>query len=55
MLESGTADFNSITAAQKSPLAKLIFRIDGVRGVFLATDFITITKVSKDYPEHLWW
>lgn len=44
VLESGTADFGNLTAAQKSPLAKLLFRIDGVRGVFLATDFITITK-----------
>lgn len=44
VLESGTADFSGITAAQNSPLAKLLFRIDGVKGVFLATDFITITK-----------
>ncbi|XP_053655186.1 NFU1 iron-sulfur cluster scaffold homolog, mitochondrial isoform X2 [Cherax quadricarinatus] len=44
VLESGTANFPNITAAQKSPLAKLLFRVEGIRGVFLATDFITITK-----------
>ncbi|XP_068232158.1 NFU1 iron-sulfur cluster scaffold homolog, mitochondrial-like [Palaemon carinicauda] len=48
VLENGTVDFNNITAAQKSPLAKLLFRIDGVRGVFLATDFITITKDEEE-------
>ncbi|XP_069156143.1 NFU1 iron-sulfur cluster scaffold homolog, mitochondrial isoform X1 [Procambarus clarkii] len=44
VLESGTANFTSITAAQKSPLAKLLFRIEGVCGIFLSTDFITVTK-----------
>ncbi|XP_066964054.1 NFU1 iron-sulfur cluster scaffold homolog, mitochondrial-like [Macrobrachium rosenbergii] len=48
VLESGTVDFSNISAAQKSPLAKLLFRIDGVRGVFLATDFITITKDEEE-------
>lgn len=46
VLESGTADYPNLSAAQKSPLAKLLFRIEGVRGVFLTTDFITITKVG---------
>lgn len=46
VLESGTADFPNLSAAQKSPLAKLLFRIEGVRGVFLTHEFITITKVS---------
>ncbi|XP_063615523.1 NFU1 iron-sulfur cluster scaffold homolog, mitochondrial-like, partial [Penaeus indicus] len=44
VLESGTADFANVSAAQKSPLAKLLFRIEGVQAVFLSTDFITITK-----------
>ncbi|XP_064078984.1 NFU1 iron-sulfur cluster scaffold homolog, mitochondrial-like [Macrobrachium nipponense] len=48
VLESGTVDFSNLSAAQKSPLAKLLFRIDGVRGVFLATDFITITKDEEE-------
>ncbi|XP_037788859.1 NFU1 iron-sulfur cluster scaffold homolog, mitochondrial-like isoform X2 [Penaeus monodon] len=48
VLESGTADFPSVSAAQKSPLAKLLFRIEGVQGVFLSTDFITITKYDEE-------
>ena len=38
-------DFPTLTSAQCSPLAKLLFRIEGVKGVFLGPDFITITKV----------
>ena len=43
-LESGVADFTSRDAAARSPLARLLFEIDGVEGVFLATDFLTVTK-----------
>ncbi|XP_050716636.1 NFU1 iron-sulfur cluster scaffold homolog, mitochondrial-like [Eriocheir sinensis] len=48
VLDSGTADFPNLSAAQKSPLAKLLFRIEGVRGVFLTSDFITITKEEEE-------
>ncbi|KAK4299272.1 hypothetical protein Pmani_028447 [Petrolisthes manimaculis] len=48
VLESGTADFPNLSAAQKSPLAKLLFRIEGVRGVFLAAEFLTITKEDEE-------
>ncbi|XP_042893558.1 NFU1 iron-sulfur cluster scaffold homolog, mitochondrial-like [Penaeus japonicus] len=48
VLESGTADFPNVSAAQKSPLAKLLFRIEGVQAVFLSTDFITITKYDEE-------
>ncbi|XP_063876167.1 NFU1 iron-sulfur cluster scaffold homolog, mitochondrial-like isoform X1 [Scylla paramamosain] len=48
ILETGTADFPSLSSAQKSPLAKLLFRIEGVRGVFLTTEFITLTKEEEE-------
>ncbi|KAG0720519.1 NFU1 iron-sulfur cluster scaffold, mitochondrial [Chionoecetes opilio] len=48
ILETGTVDFPNLTAAQKSPLAKLLFQIEGVRGVFLTTEFITITKEDEE-------
>jgi len=32
----------------KSPLAKAIFRIDGVSAVFFGPDFVTVTKSSDD-------
>ncbi len=44
VLGMGTADFPSAEAAAKSPLAKRIFDVDGVTGVFLGSDFVTVTK-----------
>ena len=44
VLGHGTADFTSREAAARSPLAERLFEIDGVAGVFLGADFITITK-----------
>mmetsp|Transcript_4452 Transcript_4452/g.19062 ORF Transcript_4452/g.19062 Transcript_4452/m.19062 type:complete len:245 (-) Transcript_4452:4962-5696(-) len=39
-----TAEFNSMRDAQISPLARKLLVIDGVNSVFLAKDFITVTK-----------
>jgi Fe-S cluster biogenesis protein NfuA len=51
VLELGTADFPSIEAAAKSPLATRIFAAGGVTGVFFGTDFVTVTKAeSVDWP-----
>ena len=47
-MKSGTADFPSMESAQHSPLAKLLFRIEGVKGVFLTQDFITVTKLEDE-------
>ncbi len=44
VLEAGTADFASPEAAQNSPLAQRIFTVEGIRGVFFGTDFVTVTK-----------
>jgi hypothetical protein len=32
----------------KSPLAKALFRIDGVSAVFFGPDFVTVTKASDE-------
>lgn len=48
VLENGTLDFPNIISANKSPLAKLLFRIDGVKSVFFGHDFITITKIEEN-------
>lgn len=48
VLEGKTMDFPTGSAAFCSPLAKLLFRIDGVKSVFLGPDFITITKDNDD-------
>jgi len=44
VMPSGTADFPSRDSAGRSPLADRLFGVDGVRGVFLGSDFVTITK-----------
>ncbi|MGF1561851.1 MAG: NifU family protein [Geminicoccaceae bacterium] len=44
VLERGVADFTNAPEADRSPLAKRLFAIDGVAGVFLGKDFITVTK-----------
>jgi Fe-S cluster biogenesis protein NfuA len=46
VLDLGTADFPSAEAAQKSPLAKRVFAAGEVTGVFLGSDFITVTKAE---------
>lgn len=46
--ERETIDFPNGTTAFCSPLAKLLFRIDGVKSVFFGSDFITVTKVDED-------
>nr|CAG4649524.1 EOG090X0A0R [Scapholeberis mucronata] len=48
VLQSKTMDFPTVSSAQCSPLAKLLFRIEGVKSVFLGSDFITITKVDDE-------
>jgi len=46
VMENGTVDFSSIDAAERSPLAKRLFGISGVVGVFLGSDFITVRKTD---------
>ncbi|XP_037807111.1 NFU1 iron-sulfur cluster scaffold homolog, mitochondrial-like [Lucilia sericata] len=45
--KGSTYDFPSVSAAYCSPLAKLLFRIEGVRAVFFGADFITISKQEE--------
>jgi Fe-S cluster biogenesis protein NfuA len=40
-------DFDSPAKAAVSPLAQSLFAIEGVRGVFLGTDFISVTRHEK--------
>lgn len=49
VLGQSTADFASVEAAERSPLAQRLFRIQGVSRVFLGHDFISVTR-SDDYP-----
>lgn len=44
VLGQGTADFPDAASAAASPLARAIFAVSGVSGVFLGADFVTVTK-----------
>ena len=44
VMTRGTADFSDAASAGNSPLAQRLFEVEGVSGVFLGSDFITITK-----------
>jgi Fe-S cluster biogenesis protein NfuA len=46
VLDTGTADFPNPDSAAASPLASAVFAVDGVTGVFLGSDFITVTKAE---------
>ncbi|XP_021922230.1 NFU1 iron-sulfur cluster scaffold homolog, mitochondrial-like isoform X3 [Zootermopsis nevadensis] len=49
VLGSGeTMDFPNGQSAYRSPLCKLLFRIEGVKSVFFGPDFITVTKLDED-------
>jgi Fe-S cluster biogenesis protein NfuA len=46
VMPSGTADFRTEDSAGRSPLAKALFAVAGVDGVFLGSDFISVTKAA---------
>jgi Fe-S cluster biogenesis protein NfuA len=47
VMRKGTADFSSAAAAaERSPLAQRLFEVEGVTGVFLGMDFITVSKAD---------
>ena len=50
VMGSGTADFTGADQADASPLARRLFSVTGVEGVFLGDDFLTVTKDdAKDW------
>lgn len=50
VLGSGTAEYRTAEEATTSPLAERLFAVDGVGGVFLGNDFITVTKTDGEWP-----
>ncbi|HEX6958109.1 MAG TPA: NifU family protein [Ferrovibrio sp.] len=47
-----SANFTSAEAAKVSPLATRLFAVPGVEGVYLGSDFITVTKsAAQDWTE----
>ncbi|WP_398484726.1 NifU family protein [Tardiphaga sp.] len=52
VLTSGTMEFTTPDAAERSPLAQKLFAVKGVTGVFYGADFVTVTKDDSDW-QHL--
>jgi len=48
VVTQGVVDFVDPEAAQASPLARRVFEIEGVTGVFLGSDFVTVTKAAAE-------
>ena len=53
VLETGTADFPTAESAKGAPLPERLFAVDGVTGVFLGNDFVTVTKADGREWDHL--
>ncbi len=50
VMERGTANYTAAAEAAPSPLATGLFGVDGITGIFLGSDFITVTKSDdKDW------
>jgi Fe-S cluster biogenesis protein NfuA len=49
VLPEGVLDIPSAAEAARSPLAERLFGVPGVTGVFLGSDFITVTKADGDW------
>lgn len=47
VMGEGTASFADPEAAERSPLAQRLFRIEGVTGVFFGSDFISVSKAEE--------
>jgi Fe-S cluster biogenesis protein NfuA len=50
VLGDDTAEYRSKADATDSPLASRLFEIEGVTGVFLGSDFISVTKGDAEWP-----
>src|SRR5882672_9765092 len=51
VMSQGTLEITDAETAASSPLAEALFTVEGIKGVFFAKDFITVTKdASKEWP-----
>jgi Fe-S cluster biogenesis protein NfuA len=49
VLPGGTREYKNAEAAVESPLAEKLFSVNGVSGVFLGQDFITVTRSGAEW------
>jgi Fe-S cluster biogenesis protein NfuA len=53
VLSTSTRDFRTKEDAKASPLARELFDIGGVKGVYFGSDFISVTKAQNEEWQHL--
>src|SRR5690348_11665415 len=53
VLGDGSVDYRDKLEAQGSPLALRLFDVEGVTGVFLGSDFISVTKDEGEEWQHI--
>ena len=51
VMGDATANFSSAEAADRSPLARRVFGVEGVAAVFLGSDFVTVTTDGTDWQD----
>ncbi len=49
VMGAGAANFASAAEAERSPLARRLFEIEGVEGVFLGSDFVSVSKGEGEW------
>ena len=49
VLDQGTLEFRDAAESKVSPLAARLFEIEGVKGVFFGSDFISVTKGDGEW------
>jgi Fe-S cluster biogenesis protein NfuA len=52
VMPEGTLDIRDSRAAERSPLARRLFAIGSVTGVFFGSDFVTVTKSEGEWQHH---
>ncbi|MCL4155651.1 UNVERIFIED_CONTAM: hypothetical protein GTU68_065976 [Idotea baltica] len=53
VLKSGTRSYESADNCNDAPIAASVFKVEGVRSIFLAKDFISVTKEEAQDWEYL--
>ncbi len=53
ILKSGTRTYNTSDSYVDAPIVASIFKIEGIKGVFLGKDFISVTKAPEQDWEYL--
>jgi Fe-S cluster biogenesis protein NfuA len=50
VMDAGVVDYRSADEAAGSPLARRLFAVPGVSGVFLGADFVSVSKDGTPWP-----